>query len=145
MLLLNLMMRWIHIFSVVTAVGAVVFMRLVLIPSLATLPEEARSLLQKSLAVRLRILIHSAIGGILVSGLYNTHLLWKTSISPYVYVYALKVGLALIIFWVGISLTSSSPKQATFQANRKKWLTVNLALASLVIALSAYLRTLHQP
>ena len=69
MVVLNLFMRWLHIFSVITAVGATVFMRFVLIPSLAGLNEEARSLLQKNLKPRIQILIHSAIGGILLSGL----------------------------------------------------------------------------
>jgi len=143
MLILNLMMRWLHIFSVIAAVGATLFMRWVLLPSLAGLPDEAKDLLLKNLSKRVRILIHSAIGGILLSGLYNTHLLWKSSVFPYGLVYALKVGMALGIFWVAIFLTSSNPKRAAFQANRKKWLAVSLTLAIIVVALSAYLRTLH--
>jgi uncharacterized membrane protein len=145
MVVLNLVMRWLHIFSVITAVGATVFMRFVLIPSLAGLDEEARSLLQKNLKPRIQILTHSAIGGILLSGLYNTHLLWKTSVFPYGYIYAVKVLVAFIIFLIAIFLTSSNPKRAAFQANRKKWLGVNLALAALVVILSACLRSLHQP
>jgi len=143
MLILNLMMRWLHIFSVIAAVGATVFMRWVLLPSLAGLPDEAKDLLLKNLSKRVRILIHSAIGVILLSGLYNTPLLWKSSVFPYGLVYALKVSMALGIFWVAIFLTSSNPKRAAFQANRKKWLAVSLTLAIIVVALSAYLRTLH--
>ena len=141
---INLLMRWLHIFSVITAVGATVFLRLVLIPSMAEVKEEARSQMMKSLAGRLRKLIHGAIGGILLSGLYNTHLLWKTSVAPYGMVYALKVMLALVVFMIAIFLTSSRPKWAAFQANRKKWLGVNLALAAIIVALSAVLRMLHQ-
>jgi len=144
MAVLNLVMRWLHIFSVITAVGATVFMRFVLIPSLAGLNEEARSLLQKNLKPRLQILIHSAIGGILLSGFYNTHLLWKTAVFPYGYVYAVKVFLAFIVFLIAMFLTSSNPKRAAFQANRKKWLGVNFALAALIVILSACLRSLHQ-
>ena len=124
---INLLMRWLHIFSVITAVGATVFLRLVLIPSMAEVKEEARSQLMKSLAGRLRQLIHGAIGGILLSGLYNTHLLWKTSVAPYGMIYTIKVTLALAVFLIAIFLTSSRPKWASFQANRKKWLGVNLA------------------
>src|SRR6185437_16718479 len=111
MLTFNLIMRWLHIFSVITAVGASVFMRLVLIPSLTGLPDEASALLLKNMSRRLRIVIHSAIAGIIISGLYNTHVLWKTSIAPYGIVYAVKISLALIIFVVAILLTSSSPKR----------------------------------
>jgi hypothetical protein len=137
-------MRWLHIFSAITAVGATIFLRLVLIPSLTGLPDEARALLLKNMAGRLRTLIHSAIGGIIISGLYNTHVLWKTSIAPYGFVYAIKVSLASMIFVVAILLTSSRPKRAAFQAHRKKWLAVNVILAVIIVALSSYLRVLHR-
>ena len=144
MITVNLLMRWLHIFSVIAAVGATLFLRLVLIPSMAEIQNDARAQLLNSMAGRLRRLIHGAIGGILLSGLYNTHLLWKTSVAPYGMVYALKVMLALVVFMIAIFLTSSRPKWAAFQANRKKWIGVNLALAAIIVALSAILRMLHQ-
>ena len=140
----NLFMRWLHIFSVISAVGATVFLRLVLIPSMVEIKDEVRAQLMKSLAGRLRRLIHGAIGGILLSGLYNTHLVWKTSVAPYGIVYTIKVFLALMVFLIAIFLTSSRPKWAAFQAARKKWLSINLALGALIVALSAILRMLHQ-
>ena len=140
---LNIVMRWLHIFSVITAVGATVFMRFILVPSLVGLNDDTRSLLQKNLRPRLQILIHGAIGGILLSGLYNTHLMWKTALFPYGYLYALKMMLAFTVFVIAIFLTSSNPKRAAFQANRKKWLGVNFVLAAFVVALSAVLRSLH--
>src|SRR5262245_19658626 len=97
---LNVFMRWLHIFSVITAVGATVFLRLVLVPSMAEIQSEARGELMKALAGRLQKLVHGAIGGIFLSGLYNTHLLWKTSISPYGTVYGMKVTLALVVFLI---------------------------------------------
>jgi uncharacterized membrane protein len=144
MLALNLIMRWLHIFSVIAAVGATVFMRFVLVPSLVNLNDETRTQFLKNLAAKLRILIHSAIGGILLSGLYNTHLLWKSSIAPYGLIYTVKVTLALVVFLIAIFLTSTNPKRAAFQANRKKWLAVNVFLAIIIVLLSAVLRTLHQ-
>jgi hypothetical protein len=143
MLALNLIMRWLHIFSVIAAVGATVFMRFVLVPSLVNLNDETRTQFLKNLAAKLRILIHSAIGGILLSGLYNTHLLWKSSIAPYGLIYTVKVTLALVVFLIAIFLTSTNPKRAAFQANRKKWLAVNVFLAIIIVLLSAVLRTLH--
>jgi hypothetical protein len=144
MFVVNLLMRWLHIFSVITAVGATVFMRFVLVPSLADAANETRAELLRTLLSRLRILIHTAIGGILLSGLYNTHLLWRSSVSPYGAVYTIKIILALAIFMIAIFLTSSNPKRAAFQANRKKWLAVNVILAVVVVLLSAVLRSLHE-
>ena len=55
----------------------------------------------------------------------------------------LKLVLAMIVFMVAILLTSSSPQRAAFQANRKTWLTLNVGLAAIIVALSAFLRSLH--
>ena len=47
----------------------------------------------------------------------------KTSVAPYGIVYSIKVTLALVVFLIAIFLTSSRPKWAAFQANRKSgWL-----------------------
>jgi len=144
MITLNVFMRWLHIFSVIAAVGATVFLRLVLVPSMAEIQSEARAQLMKALSGRLQKLVHGSVGGILLSGLYNTHLLWGTSVAPYGIVYAIKITLALVVFLIAIFLTSSRPKWAAFQADRKMWLGINLTLAVLIVFLSAVLRMLHQ-
>lgn len=144
MAILNLIMRWVHLFSAATAIGSAMFLRLVLLPSVSGLSDEARTRLLVNLAKPFRLLVHSAIAGLLLSGLYNTHVLWKTTIFPYPLIYATKVSLAAAIFIIAILLTSSNPKWTAFQADRKKWLTVNLVLVAALVALSAYLRTLHQ-
>ena len=144
MAILNLMMRWLHLFSAITAVGGAVFLRVAVLPTASRLTNEARTALLEGLSRPVRILIHASIGGLLVSGLYNTHVQWASAVFPYPLVYAVKVSLALTIFVVAILLTSSDPRWATLQANRRKWLSLNIALAAILVALSAYLRTLHQ-
>ena len=144
MALLSLMMRWLHLFSAITAVGASVFLRMALLPTAMRLSTEARTALLKGLAKPVRLLIHASIGGLLVSGLYNTHVQWATTVFPYPLIYAAKISLALTIFVVAILLTSSNPRWATFQSNRKKWLTLNVTLAAILVGLSAYLRMLHR-
>lgn len=143
MAILNLIMRWLHLFSAMTAVGGAVFLRVALLPTALQLSSEARTTLLQGLAKPVRLLVHASIGGLLISGLYNTHIQWASAVFPYPIVYAVKVSLALTIFVVAILLTSSNPRWATFQANRRKWLSLNVALAAVLVALSAYLRTLH--
>ena len=140
---LDLFMRWLHIFSVITAVGSAVFMRFILLPSLASLRDEDKATISKNVTSRARIWIHTAIMGILISGLYNVHKVWATTVFPYGFIFMLKLVLAMIVFMVAILLTSSSPQRASFQANRKTWLTLNVGLAVIIVALSAFLRTLH--
>ena len=144
MVILNLIMRWVHLFSAATVIGSAMFLRLVLFPAVLELSDEARTRLLVNLAKPFRILVHSAIAGLLLSGLYNTHVLWKTTIHPYFLIYATKVSLAAAIFIIAILLTSSNPTWTAFQADRKKWLTVDLVLVAVLVALSAYLRTLHR-
>ena len=140
---LDLFMRWLHIFSVIAAVGSAIFMRFVLLPSLAALREEDRLSLSKTIQGRVRLLVHTAITGILISGLYNLHKVWSKTAFPYGFIFSLKLLLAMFVFMVAILLTSSSPQRAAFQANRKTWLTLNVGLAVIIVALSAFLRTLH--
>jgi uncharacterized membrane protein len=140
---LDLFMRWLHIFSVITAVGSAIFMRFVLFPSLASLRDEDKATLSKNVAGRARIWIHAAITGILISGLYNLHKIWSKTVFPYGFIFTLKLVLAMIVFMVAILLTSSSPQRASFQSNRKTWLTLNVGLAVIIVALSAFLRALH--
>jgi uncharacterized membrane protein len=140
---LDLFMRWLHIFSVITAVGSAIFMLFVLLPSLASFRDEERVSIAKNVAGRARIWIHIAITGILISGLYNLHKVWSKTVFPYGFIFILKLVLAMIVFTVAILLTSSSPQRAAFQANRKTWLTLNVGLAAIIVALSAFLRSLH--
>ena len=140
---LELFMRWLHIFSVITAVGSAIFMRFVLLPSLASLRDEDKAIVLKNVMGRARILIHTAIMGILISGLYNLHKVWPKTVFPYGFIFMLKLVLAMIVFMVAILLTSSSPQRAAFQANRKTWLALNIGLAVIIVALSAFLRALH--
>jgi len=143
MTIVKLLMRWLHIFSVSTAVGITVFLRLALLPALAAVADEARKAVIQSLSRRLRVLIRAALGGALLSGVYNTILLSKTAVPPYGFVYAVKMALSGAVFVVAIIFTSSKPRYADFQADWRKWLGLNLALAIIIVALSAWLRYLH--
>jgi hypothetical protein len=144
MFYLSLAMRWLHLFSAMIAIGTTVFLRLALLPAMEKSSVEARAVLQGNLAKPLRLLIHSAIGGLLLSGFYNASIQWRTAVFPYPVIFAIKLILAFLIFTVAIFLTWTSPKQTSIQANRKKWLIINLVLAAILVALSAYLKTLHR-
>jgi uncharacterized membrane protein len=143
MVIVNLLMRWLHIFSVITAVGATVFLRLALFPALAAVADETRKAVIQSLSSRLRVLIHASIGGILLSGFYNTRLLSKTGVPPYGVVYTVKMAVSLTVFVIAILITSGKPRYSGFQANWERWLGLNLTLAVIIVALSAWLRYLH--
>ena len=89
---LNLLMRWLHLVSVAVLIGSAAFVVLVLRPALAAQSPESRRDFFLSLKIRLKMLVHGSIAGILVSGLYNTHLGWKTALAPNLGVFLTKVS-----------------------------------------------------
>lgn len=141
---LSLLMRWLHILSVAIVIGSTAFLRLVLQPGLANVSEESRRIFLQGIKTRLTILLHSAVAGVLVSGLYNTHLAWQTSLSPYPVIYAVKILLALVVLAVAILAFARRSPESDPPSLRTRWLTLGLSLGLVVMALSAYLRTLHQ-
>jgi putative copper export protein len=110
---------------------------------MTSLRDEDKATITRNVVGRARIWVHSAITGILISGLYNLHKVWSKTVFPYGFIFMLKLVLAMIVFTVAILLTSSSPQRAAFQSNRKTWLTLNVGLAVIIVAISAFLRTLH--
>jgi len=141
---LDLLMRWLHLTSVIILLGAIVCLRLVLNPILAKVSEENSLSGIQAVQIRLKLLVHSSIAGILVSGLYNTHLMWRTTISPYPTVYLVKILLVLVVLVVSFFATTGLSKWPERFSQCTRWLNLALGLAMVIVALSAYLRILHQ-
>jgi uncharacterized membrane protein len=68
---LNVFMRWLHISSVVTLIGGMIFGRLVMIPASGALSADTRAALGEKAALAFRPLVGAAIAALLVSGTYN--------------------------------------------------------------------------
>ena len=61
--ILTALMRWVHISSVVTLIGGIVYARFVMIPAEASLSPDARTPLDDSAAEHFRPVVFAAIGG----------------------------------------------------------------------------------
>ena len=68
--------RWMHVISAAGAIGAVIFMRLVVPSALAELDETTRDQVFLKLRRGLKRIIHPAIGLLLISGIYNALANW---------------------------------------------------------------------
>ncbi len=68
---LNVFMRWLHISSVATLIGGMIFGRLVMTPAFDGLSPESRSALGERAAAAFRPLVASAVAALLISGIYN--------------------------------------------------------------------------
>ena len=132
-----------HLLAAITAVGGTIFARAVVVPSLEGLPTDQRVALHAAMRARWSKIVATAIGFLLISGLYN---IGVTSIEfhlPrwYMPVFIVKFLAAMIIFAVASLLTGKTPAADRLRQNLRFWLNVNIALAVLVVLLSGVLRT----
>jgi uncharacterized membrane protein len=129
----NVAMRWMHIASVVTLIGGMIYGWLVLAPASAALTAEARKLLAERTAALFRPLLFGAIAGLLVSGTFNL----ATNPGHHTLYHALlgvKLLLAAHVFAVGIVVVTKNPE------HRGRLLAGSAISGLVIILISAYLR-----
>ncbi len=114
--ILPIAMRWLHLASVIVLVGGIFYARMVV----------------GDMAGGFKPLAYMAIGGILVSGLYN--FLSKQHVSPnYQMWFGIKVLLALHVFAMTIVYQGGNQKKT-------RLLTGALISSGVIVAIAGYLR-----
>lgn len=139
------LIRWVHILSAVTAVGGMIFVRLVLHPSaVAVLTEEQRKTLREQLMSRWRMLLHTCIGLLILTGVYNLIRALPHHQGQVLYhaIFGVKFLLAMTIFFIAIAVTGRSPAFVSFRKKAPSWLVINMIAAALLLLLSSILKNL---
>lgn len=134
------LMQWLHLAAVVVAVGGTAFIRLILLRSFIAIDMQARQRVMAGVARYFYPTLWWAILAILVSGLFNLHEALQGADALYVALLVVKILLGLILFSIAFAVTLPWPTLAEFQRRRPRWLAVNLALAAVILFLSAVLR-----
>ena len=130
---LGIFMRWLHIASVATLIGGMIYGWLVMVPASEALAAEARQVLADKTAALFRPLVSAAIAALLLSGVYN--LATNPGHNPRYYILlTLKLLLVLHVFAVGIVLVTKNPE------HRGRLLAGSAISGLLIILISAYLR-----
>jgi uncharacterized membrane protein len=130
---LDVIMRWIHIASVATLIGGLIFARLVMVPAIATLAEGARESLASAAALRFRPFVFASIGGLVVSGTYKL-LTTPGHQSLYHMLLGVKLLLALHVFAVSILIVQPrNPRRA-------RMMTGTLISGLIILAIAAWLK-----
>lgn len=130
---LGIAMRWLHIASVATLIGGMVYGWLVLVPASGALAAEARKALFDRTAALYRPLVFGAIAALLVSGGYN--LAVNPGHNPRYYILlSLKLLLAAHVFAVAIVLVTRNPE------HRGRLLAGGAISGLIIILIAAYLR-----
>ncbi|HTQ58404.1 MAG TPA: hypothetical protein VMI94_28275 [Bryobacteraceae bacterium] len=130
---LGILMRWLHIASVATLIGGMLYGWLVLVPATSVLAEDARKALTGRAALLYRPLVFGAIAALLVSGGYNL----ATNPGHHTIYYLLlsaKLLLVAHVFSVGIVLVTRNPE------HRGRLLAGSAISGLIIILISAYLR-----
>ncbi len=131
--ILAAVMRWLHITSMLSLLGGIIYARFVMIPAAAQLSPEARGTLEEGTARRFRGIVFAAMGGLVLSGLYNYML--KPGHSP---LYHALFGVKLLL--AGHVLSAAIMATAPHNSRRARQL-FGAAMSGLVIVLiSAYLK-----
>jgi uncharacterized membrane protein len=144
--LLMLVVRWLHILAAALALGVPWYVRLVLMPAMATLDEEQRARFQEALTKRWRMIVHLLILVFLATGFYTFLVVarWK-AFDPedrkwYHMIFGVKFLIALAMFTISSGLAGRSKLFAPMRQTGHLWLGVLLLLGLLIVALSGVLR-----
>jgi uncharacterized membrane protein len=130
---LGIFMRWLHIASVATLIGGMIYGWLVLVPAAAVLAIDARKALYERTAALYRPVVFGAIAALLVSGGYNLMTNPGHNIRYYILL-GIKLLLVAHVFAVGIVLVTKNPE------HRGRLLAGSAISGLIIILISAYLR-----
>jgi len=133
--LLAVLMRWIHIASVVTLIGGFIFARYAVAPALALLPANERTATSKRIIAGFRPLLYTVLVTILGSGLYNY--LTKPAYPPR---YHMWIGLKFLFVLHILAVAILYANRDVDEAKRNRWLAGMVVSGLIIIAISAYLR-----
>lgn len=142
----TLVARWLHILSAALALGVPVYVRFVLMPSIAQLEPPQRDLLREAIAKRWRMFVHTMIVIFLVTGFW-TFLgarRWSgfevDAKFRYHLLFGVKVLIALAMFFISSALAGRSAALAGMRTNAKMWLGVLLLLGLAIVGISGVMR-----
>ncbi len=137
---IDVVSRITHISTAIALVGGSVFTLLVLMPSAKLLSEQSHTVLAQAITGRWKRFVHGGVLLFLLSGFYNyaRAIPLHKGDGPYHMLIGIKMLLAFVVFFFAAALVGRSEKLAGIRANRKRWLTLTVLLASIIVAISGY-------
>lgn len=135
----DLLLRWTHIFSAIALVGGVFFMRWSLVPALNCLDATSQEKIQAVIRQRWARVVMATSALLLFSGLINAVLAIKRyefGGGTYHIFVALKLLLALVVFWLTATLSGRRATAERFQKNMSFWLNINILIATTLVCIA---------
>jgi uncharacterized membrane protein len=140
---LSLLSRWTHIGTAVVLVGGTCFLRFVLAPAAAQLPDAEHQKLKELVMNTWKKFVHAGITLFLASGFYNYLVVQAPNHKGDKLYHALmgvKILLALGIFFFASALVGRSKSFEGMRNNAKLWQLIIILLAAIIVGISGYLK-----
>ena len=142
---LAIVLRFLHIAPAVIAGGATIFVRLALLPALASLPEAERVRVKDAIDRRWRVVVMACVTLLLVSGLANFAIYqapFHKGQPLYHALFGVKFLAAMVVFFLASALAGRSAALAGIRANSRLWVGVAATLVIAIVLISAVLRNI---
>ena len=128
-------MRWLHVASVIVLLGGFIYARFAVAPAMAGLSGGELTSFSQAMVARFRPLLYTAMGTVLLSGLYNY--LTKASYPPHYHaVIGVKFLFVLHVFATAVLYSMPDVEES----KRRRRLTSLVVSGMLIVLISADLR-----
>lgn len=142
--LVMLLSRWAHVGTVIVLVGGTAFLRFAVLPSL----EGESAELVGRIRNRWKKFVHGGILLLLISGFYNYLVVGAAAHDGdrlYHPLIGTKILLAFYLFFLASVMVGRSAGTQKYRDNPKKWLGVMLLVATLIVAISGFVKVRGVP
>jgi len=139
---LDVLFRWIHIGTAIVILGGSVFLRFVLRPAAAHMPEAEHHQLKTEVLDRWKRFVHAGIGLFLLSGFYNYIRAMPLHKGDGLYhaLIGTKILLALAVFVLASGLVGRSALFEPLRKHSPRWLLVTILLSVVIVGISGYVK-----
>lgn len=142
MFYIDLISRIVHVSTAILLVGGSAFIWMVLLPASKSISDEAKNKLLESVTGIWKRAVHMGIVLFLASGFYNFFRALEAHRGDSLYhaLVGTKILLALFVFFIASALVGKSSKLEFIRRDRSRWLTIMLAVAAAIVAISGYVK-----
>jgi uncharacterized membrane protein len=142
--------RVLHIATAVVLVGGTFFVRFVLLPAAAAnLPDELHAKLRGAITASWKMLVYLGIALFIITGGINYYRVIALGSHKgdalYHALLGSKIILALVVFFIASALVGRSRAFEGMRHQSRRWLTINLVLAGVIVAVSGFLKVRDVP
>ena len=146
--IVNVISRFLHIGTAIVLLGGSIYVRYVLMPAAAELPDAEHQALRGRLKARWKKVVMAGITLLLITGFFN----YLQVTAPahkgqgiYHMLMGIKILIALAVFFLASVLTGRSPKFEPMRQQPARWLTLLILLAAIVVGLGSVLKVAVPP